>query len=139
MQVDGNDVLAVYHAISYALENARQGKGPSVVEAITYRIGNHTTVDDAKRYRSQDFVTTARLKDPIVRLRKLLESSGLWDDLKEKDLVTMCDGFVERAIEAYKTFPEDTPTAIFDFLHETLPDALTEERREVATRTEKGE
>src|ERR1700728_221759 len=80
VQVDGNDVLIVRESVAEALERARGGGGPSVIEALTYRLSDHTTSDDATRYRSAEEVEAAQRLEPIARTRAFLESRGLWDE-----------------------------------------------------------
>ena len=80
IQVDGNDIFAVYKAHRDAVERARAGGGPSFIEALTYRLGDHTTADDARRYRPADGAGGGAARDPLVRTRKYLEAKGLWDD-----------------------------------------------------------
>src|SRR3990172_7590040 len=83
IQVDGNDVFAVYRIVSEALERARNGGGPTLVEAHTYRITDHTTADDARRYRSADEVALWKQRDPILRLVRYMKKNGLLDDAQE--------------------------------------------------------
>lgn len=80
IQVDGNDVLAVYLATREALERARSGDGATFIECETYRISDHTTADDARRYRDPQEVESWRPKDPLLRMRRFLEKRGLWSD-----------------------------------------------------------
>jgi len=80
VRVDGNDVLAVYRVTREAAERARAGDGPTLIEAMTYRIGSHTTADDASRYRSDEEVANWRERDPIERLRRYLASTDRIDD-----------------------------------------------------------
>ena len=80
IQVDGNDLFAVYKAHRDAVERARAGGGPSFIEALTYRLGDHTTADDARRYRPPAELEAALARDPLVRTRKYLQAKGLWDD-----------------------------------------------------------
>jgi pyruvate dehydrogenase E1 component alpha subunit len=77
--VDGNDVLAVYTVCQWAIERARNGDGPTVVEALTYRIGAHTTADDPRRYQPPEEIADWRTRDPLPRMRRYLEQRGLWD------------------------------------------------------------
>ena len=86
IQVDGNDVLAMYVATSDAVKKARAGKGPTLIEAFTYRIQMHTTADDPTKYRSSKEVEAWKKKDPIDRFRKYLEHKKLWNAAKEKKL-----------------------------------------------------
>ncbi len=78
--VDGNDVLAVHEAVRSAAAAARAGEGPTLIEALTYRIGPHTTTDDPGRYRDPADVEAWRHRDPLRRVRRLLETRGVWDD-----------------------------------------------------------
>ena len=87
IQVDGNDVFAVYVAAEEAIERARSGGGPTLIEAVTYRLGDHTTADDASRYRTDEELEKWEGRDPILRLRRYLVANGLWDDEREAALV----------------------------------------------------
>ncbi len=87
VQVDGNDVFAVRAVVSEALEAARRGAGPALIEALTYRLSDHTTADDASRYRSGQEVKDAWALEPLIRIRAYLRRAGLWNDAKEKSLL----------------------------------------------------
>ena len=80
VRVDGNDVLAVYRATKEAVDRARRGEGPTLIEALTYRIGAHSTADDATRYRTDEEVEIARAHDPIVRFRAWMTAAGMLDE-----------------------------------------------------------
>lgn len=84
IQVDGNDILAVYAATKEAVERARNGEGPTIIEAVTYRLGPHTTSDDPTIYRDPSEVTEWEKKDPIERFKKYLIDKGLWSEEKDK-------------------------------------------------------
>jgi pyruvate dehydrogenase E1 component alpha subunit len=131
-QVDGNDVIAVSYALGNALEKARHGGGPSVIEAQSYRLGDHTTADDASRYRSEEEVKHQRQYDPIERVRKYLSRLGCWGEEEEAQLQQRCTAEVETAVGHYLDTPPQAPETMFDYLHATLPTALAEQRREVA-------
>src|SRR2546421_8607228 len=85
--VDGNDILAVYDVMHQAVERARSGQGPTLVEALTYRIGAHTTADDPTRYRSSDEVESWRIKDPLVRFKRFLTSRDMLDEEQDRQLI----------------------------------------------------
>lgn len=85
IQVDGNDLFAVYKAAKEAIERARTGGGPSFIECVTYRLGDHTTADDARATRDPKEVEAWLGKDPLIRLRKYLESKQLWTELAARD------------------------------------------------------
>ncbi|MBA3563129.1 MAG: pyruvate dehydrogenase (acetyl-transferring) E1 component subunit alpha [Gammaproteobacteria bacterium] len=128
VQVDGNDVIAVRHAVEQALERARSGDGPSVIEALTYRLSDHTTADDAARYRRAEEVEEARKLEPLLRLRKYLTGLGVWDDSKEEALIDHCNTKVEAAVEEYLNTPKPPVESMFDYMYETLPEAMREQR-----------
>ena len=85
VQIDGNDVLIVREVVGEAIERARRGGGPTLIEALTYRLGDHTTSDDASRYRDGTEVEAARRREPIARMRNFLRSRALWDDAAEEE------------------------------------------------------
>jgi pyruvate dehydrogenase E1 component alpha subunit len=105
LQVDGNDVFAVYKAISEAVARARSGRGTSVIECETYRMGHHTTADDAARYRTARELEGWKAKDPIARLRRHLIKTGQWDPRKEERLLKEAEALVQSEVEAYESFP----------------------------------
>ncbi|HET8610675.1 MAG TPA: pyruvate dehydrogenase (acetyl-transferring) E1 component subunit alpha [Burkholderiales bacterium] len=127
-QVDGNDVIAVYHALHQALEKARDGGGPALVEALTYRLSDHTTADDASRYRSADDVAEQWQYEPIVRLRTYLENAGAWDKAREDALIRECAQEVQAQAQAYLDTPPPPLQQMFDYLYATLPAALAAQR-----------
>jgi len=127
-QVDGNDVIAVRLVVERALARAREGLGPTLIEAITYRLCDHTTSDDASRYRDDAEVSRHWPADPLVRLRNFLTSSGLWDKHKEEGLLHECSSAVERATEEYLATPPQPLSAIFDYVYAEAPAELVEQR-----------
>lgn len=130
-QVDGNDIFAVYHAFKKALDRAREGKGPNLIEAITFRMGDHTTADDASRYRPKGELEKGREADPIKRFRIFMEQHNAWDEQQETNLLADVQTEVDAAVEAYLNVPDQPPSAMFDYLYETLPEAYEEQRDEV--------
>ncbi len=128
IQVDGNDVIAVRHILSEALAKARAGGGPTVVEALTYRLSDHTTSDDASRYRSAGEVNDAWQQEPLLRLRKYLSKLGAWSDAQEESLKVECAHEVEAAVDAYLSAPRPHTDAMFDNVFEKLPKHLREQR-----------
>lgn len=113
--VDGNDPLAVFEVVSAALERARAGEGPTLVEALTFRLLGHSSSDDPTRYRDEALVKEWETKEPVVRYRAFLESKGLWDDRKEADLLDEIAREVNKAIrEAEAASPVDSKTMIED-------------------------
>ncbi len=130
-QVDGNDIVAVRHAVGEAVERARAGGGPGLVEALTYRLSDHTTADDATRYRPDDEVSAAWPNDPLARLRAYIGGAGWWTKANEEALIGEARETIERAKDDYLATPPQAPTEIFDSLYETLPAALAGQRRMV--------
>ena len=127
LQVDGNDVFAVWSAATEALERARSGGGPTLIEAVTYRIGDHTTADDASRYRSDEEVATWRARDPIVRLRRFLDARGLWDDGRESELEAQAHAWVDEQVHAFEAMPPQSPEDLFTHMYGETPPHLQEQ------------
>jgi len=133
-QVDGNDIIAVRHCISEAVERARRGDGPGLIEAITYRMSDHTTADDASRYRPPEEVEKHKQFDPITRLRLYLTRHHGWNEQQDKEMQAECRTEVEEAVKAYLDTPPMAPESMFDHLYETLPDAYKAQRDELKNR-----
>jgi 2-oxoisovalerate dehydrogenase E1 component alpha subunit len=133
IQVDGNDVIAVRHIVSEALARARNGGGPTLIEALTYRLSDHTTADDATRYRDQSEVREAWAKEPLLRLRSYLTKARLWDEAREEALKAECVREVEAAVDEYLSAPSPSTDAMFDHLFARPPKSLLEQR-EIARR-----
>lgn len=122
-QVDGDDVIAVHERMLVALAKARGGHGPTLIEALSYRMGDHTTADDARRYRSEQELEQQRKLDPIKRLRIYLERSGHWTAQDEQALTVERTAEIDAAVKEYLAIPPPAPESMFDFLYETLPTA----------------
>lgn len=113
--VDGNDILAMYAATKEALEKARAGEGPTLIEAYTYRMTNHTTSDDASKYRTEEEVKKWEKRDPIERFRIYLRNKGIWNESFENKVQEKTAAAVNNAVEE----AEKTPSLSIDelFLH----------------------
>ena len=131
VQVDGNDFVSLYDAMLTALERAHSGKGPTLIEAVSYRLSDHTTADDATRYRSNDELKKGWDLEPVKRLRDYLHNQQLWDSDKEKQLQADVKQQVDETVEAYLNIQPEAPTAMFDHLFETLPAPLQVQYDEV--------
>jgi len=131
VQIDGNDVVAVRQVVGEAMHRARNGGGPSVVEAFTYRMGDHTTADDASRYRRSEEISAAWKNDPLARLRTYLGNQGWWSKEDEEKLIAECKDKVEAAVAEYSAIPPPRPESMFDHLFETLPAALAWQRKKL--------
>ena len=132
-QVDGNDVIAIRYAVSKALETARNGGGPTLIEALSYRLCDHTTADDATRYISQKEWKAAWHKEPIARLGYYLESQGIWSREKEAILQKELAKNIDKVVEEFLNMPPPRATDMFDYLYEELPKSLGKQRQEVSS------
>ncbi len=132
-QVDGNDVIAVRHVVGEALDAARAGGGPRLVEALTYRLSDHTTADDASRYRDDEAVGPHWKEDPVARLRAYLMETAGWDKQQEENLLAACGREVEAAADEYLAVAPQEPGAMFEHLFAALP-ADVEAQRVTALR-----
>jgi pyruvate dehydrogenase E1 component alpha subunit len=131
VQVDGNDILAVYAAVSQALARARAGEGPTLIEAVTYRMGHHTTSDDATRYRPEDDLKVWEPRDPLRRFQIYLRDNGWWDEAFEKAAQDAATEAVEKAVAEAESRPPATPDDIFAFTYKVMPPALGEQLTEL--------
>jgi 2-oxoisovalerate dehydrogenase E1 component alpha subunit len=127
-QVDGNDVIAVRAAVEKALERARSGGGPALIEAVTYRLSDHTTADDASRYRDDAEVSAHWAEEPIARLRNHLVRRGAWSKEQEEALLQECHQQVSEAADSYLSTPPMSPAELFEHVYATLPAELAEQR-----------
>jgi pyruvate dehydrogenase E1 component alpha subunit len=128
LQVDGNDLFAVMEGMRRATERARNGQGGSVIEFLTYRLHDHTTADDARRYRADEEVKAAWARDPIPRLRTYLMAQGLWTEAEEKAWADDCGKRVDEEINAYLNTPVQPVEAMFDYLYADMPLDVQQQR-----------
>jgi pyruvate dehydrogenase E1 component alpha subunit len=128
VRVDGNDVFAVYQATRAAVDRARSGGGPTLVEAVTYRIGPHSSADDPRRYRDAEFTESWRRRDPIERLRRYLRRQDRWSQAMQDELEREAAAEVDGAVEAAEALPPFTAGEIFDAMFAELPPHLAEQR-----------
>ena len=127
-QVDGNDVIAVHQAVGAAIERARQGGGPHVVEAVTYRLADHTTADDASRYRDDAEVSRHWPEEPLIRLRAYLARGGHVTKRDEEQLLAEIAAEIEAAAASYLATPPQPPETVFDHTFAELPADLAAQR-----------
>jgi pyruvate dehydrogenase E1 component alpha subunit len=136
--VDGMDVLAVYAATKHARERAIEGKGPMLIETLTYRYGPHTMAgDDPTRYRSADLDTEWEKKDPLVRFRKFLESKKLWSEEEENQVIDQAKEDIKEAIKKADQHPKQKVTDFISNMFETLPSNLQEQMEEYKAKESK--
>ena len=133
IQVDGNDLIAMRVALDHAIKRARHGHGASLIEAVTYRLSDHTTADDARRYRSEDEVKAAWEKEPIKRLRGYLQGMNAWTDDEEKEWLVECGKRVDEEIDAYLAVKPQPVSAMFDYTYAELPLDFERQRADALT------
>jgi pyruvate dehydrogenase E1 component alpha subunit len=130
LQVDGNDVLAVYVATRDALTRAKAGEGPTLIECVTYRMGLHTTADDPSKYRSKEEEAAWRKRDPIPRFQAYLKAKGLWDKAWQASLNEEVEGEIRQAVEAAEADRDFDPTDMFDYVFAIKPPHLIAQQEE---------
>jgi len=128
LQVDGNDLVAVLEAMRQARERALSGEGGTVIEFLTYRLSDHTTADDARRYRGEEEVKDAWVREPMLRLRKYLTEQGLWSEAHENAWKEECGARVDEEVNAYLNTPVQPVEAMFDYLYADPPPDLLAQR-----------
>lgn len=134
IQVDGNDVIAMRAVTDAAMQKARQGGGPTLIEALTYRLCAHTTVDDLTRYVDKSEHEQAVRKEPFRRLKKVLRDRAILNDELEQQIEQEVKQEVEAEVEIFLNTPLPPPEAMFDHLYAELPERLQEQREEAIWR-----
>ncbi|MBM4107753.1 MAG: pyruvate dehydrogenase (acetyl-transferring) E1 component subunit alpha [Phycisphaerae bacterium] len=134
IQVDGNDLFAVYKATKDAMARARGGGGPSFIEAVTYRLADHTTADDARRYRDPKEVEAWQSKDPMIRLRKYLADRNLWSDEDQRQAEERARARTAEVIKTAETIEKPSRDDIFDYVFGApLPPELDRQKQTMRT------
>jgi pyruvate dehydrogenase E1 component alpha subunit len=131
VQVDGNDVFAVYSAVKDALAKARCGNGPTFIECFTYRMADHTTADDAGRYRSLEEVEAWRGKDPIHRLELFMAKNGIWNESYAKEITATALDAVDEAVHQAENAPSPAPEEMIDHVTASLSPRQKRQRDEM--------
>ncbi|HIH48560.1 TPA: pyruvate dehydrogenase (acetyl-transferring) E1 component subunit alpha [Candidatus Woesearchaeota archaeon] len=132
IQVDGNDIFAVYKAVALAAKKARAGEGPTLIECFTYRLCDHTTSDDAKKYRDPKEVQELEKKDPITRLRLFIRRHTRWDKIKEGKLRKICEKEIDAAIKRWEKIPHPDISDMFTHTYASMPTELQEQLEEIS-------
>ena len=128
VQIDGNDLFASYKVTLEARDRALSGGGVTFIEAVTYRLADHTTADDARRYRAQEEVQSWLAKDPMIRTRKYLESVGLWDDARQLAAQERGEAWTKKVVDEVLNYPAPHRNEIFDSLFADLPEEQKRQR-----------
>ncbi|MFY4777306.1 pyruvate dehydrogenase (acetyl-transferring) E1 component subunit alpha [Metabacillus sp. RGM 3146] len=130
-RIDGNDIFAVYFYTKRALERARNQEGPTLIEAVTWRYGAHTTADDPKKYRDQEESIQRKTKtDPVLRLERYMKNHGLWDEEKASKCQDEASEMIEAAVAEMEAFPEPNPGDLFDHVFETPTWTIQDQKEE---------
>ena len=135
IQVDGNDVLAVYSAAHEAVERARDGQGPTLMECVTYRLAVHTTADDPRRYRTDEEVAAWEQREPLTRFQQYLRGKGLLSDAALEALEDEIEAELRAAVQQTEQRMEqlaDQALSLFDHMYVDMPPYLQEQRQELA-------
>jgi len=130
VRVDGNDLLAVIAVTREAVERARQGEGATLIEAVTYRMGAHSTSDDPRIYANQAKADQWKPKDPLHRFQRYLESKGIWNPKLEEELTQKITQEIGQALQEAEALPPPPVESLFDDVYEKVPSFLSEQRSE---------
>jgi 2-oxoisovalerate dehydrogenase E1 component alpha subunit len=130
IQVDGNDIIAMRAALDHAIKRARHGHGGSLIEAVTYRLSDHTTADDARRYRPDDEVKAAWTREPFKRIKAYLFALKAWSEKDEEAWKAECGAKVDVEVNAYLETKSQPTEAMFDYTYAELPADLAAQRAE---------
>ena len=133
IQCDGNDLFAVVKVVRDAAKRARETNRPCFIEGTTYRLGDHTTADDARRYRDADELAMWEKRDPKIRLRMYLENKSLWDDTKEEALQEFARGEVASAVERAEQIADPTHSDIFSYMYADMSDDIRTQMKTMRT------
>ena len=133
IQCDGNDIFAVVKVVKEAARRAREERRPTFIEAVTYRLGDHTTADDARRYRDEAELQLWLQRDPLVRLRNYLTERNLWNSTKEEALQTEAKEQVAAAAKRAEEITETPSSEIFDAMYAEIPDEVRRQRDTMRT------
>ena len=131
IQVDGNDVFAVYKATKEALKHVKSGKGPYFIECFTYRISDHTTADDWTRYRSKKEVEEWKKKYPILRLKRYMLKKNIWTEKDEAKLIKLAEDMVSKSVNLFESVKPADPSDIFKYMYAEMPWNLKEQLKGV--------
>jgi 2-oxoisovalerate dehydrogenase E1 component alpha subunit len=133
VRIDGNDIFAVWLTMKEAIERGLAGEGPTLIEALTFRYGAHTTADDPKKYRDQEKLSEEwrSKRDPIKRLRLFLEKKGLWNEQKEAALIEQVSAQIDAALVEAESYPKSQPEDMFQHVYAEKPWIVSEQEQEI--------
>jgi pyruvate dehydrogenase E1 component alpha subunit len=131
VRLDGNDTFAIYAAAREAIDRARSGAGPTLIEAVTYRLGAHSSSDDAERYRDAAEVAAWTAKEPLIRFRSWLHGGGLLDEARDRALVAEIEHEIREAIDAEEAIPAPPRRSLIDDVYARPPSTLEQQLAEL--------
>ncbi|KEF37664.1 pyruvate dehydrogenase E1 component, alpha subunit [Schinkia azotoformans MEV2011] len=133
IRVDGNDIFAVYITVKEAIERALRGDGPTLIEAITFRYGAHTTADDPQKYRDQEALSKEwkEKRDPLLRLQKFLLQKDIWSQALEEQWQLQINEDIKYAFEKAVNYPKTTPLEMFNHVYADKPWNIKEQQDEL--------
>ena len=131
VRVDGNDILAVYRTTKEAVDKARKGGGPTLIEAVTYRMGPHSSSDDPKKYRTEQELEEWQKRDPISRFRRYLEKKRIWSEADEKKAQEDANKQIDEAVAYAEKLPKPALETLFTDVYADMPWNLEEQLREL--------
>ncbi|NQZ33095.1 MAG: pyruvate dehydrogenase (acetyl-transferring) E1 component subunit alpha [Oceanospirillaceae bacterium] len=135
-QVDGNDCIATQIQLEKAIASARAGNGPHLIEAITYRLSDHTTADDANRYRPIQELEQAQAREPIQRLANFLLERKYASESQLKEVQTQCTQAVEESVQRYLDMPPQPTSAMFEYMYQEMPEQLQQQLSQLSSHRE---
>lgn len=134
VRVDGNDFFAMAAVLDEALKRARSGKGPTLVEAVTYRLCDHTTADDMSRYADPAAREAAAAREPLLRFRRFLELQCGWDEPRQQTMEAELNREIAAEVDSYLALPPSRPEDMFDYLYAEMPEDLSRQKSEWLSR-----
>ena len=139
VRVDGNDILAVYRTTKDAVDRARKGGGPTLIEAVTYRMGPHSSSDDPKRYRTDEELAEWQRRDPLTRFRRYLEKKRLWTETDEKKAQEETNREIDEAVQHAEKLPRPALETLFTDVYAEMPWHLEEQLRQLRDEKQRSE
>ena len=139
VRVDGNDILAVYRTTKDAVDRARKGGGPTLIEAVTYRMGPHSSSDDPKRYRTDEELAEWQRRDPLIRFRRYLEKKKLWTETDEKKAQEETNREIDEAVQHAEKLPRPALETLFTDVYAEIPWHLEEQLRQLRDEKQRSE
>ncbi|MCP3772761.1 pyruvate dehydrogenase (acetyl-transferring) E1 component subunit alpha [Paenibacillus sp. MZ04-78.2] len=135
VRIDGNDIFAVYLTVKEAVERGLRGEGPTLIEAVTFRYGAHTTADDPKKYRNQEALSQEwrEKRDPLDRLRKLLVKKGIWSEQQEEQWLKQIHEQIDDQLDKAESYPKSNPLDMFNHVYAETPWNIKEQQEELRT------